>query len=126
MLTAVFGSAWPVIVAAVLAVGGILFGFIKSKGADAKVAKAGQDAAEALVNAAQAQTQVAEVRDVEAQANVAAAQAGAQSSKERINVENNIAALSGGVAQQQLRDDWGRPDEAAGGAVASSGADANH
>lgn len=126
MLTAVFGSAWPVIVAAVLAVGGVLFGFIKSKGADAKVAKAGQDAAEAHVSAAQAQTQVAEVRDVEAQANAAAAQAGAQSSKERINVENDIAALPGGAAQQQLRDDWGRPDETDGGAAAGSGADANH
>lgn len=125
MLTAVFGSTWAVIVGAALALGGILFGFFKGKAADARAAKAGQEAAEAHANAAQAQTQVAEVRDAEAQANAVAAQAGAQSSKERINVENDIAALSGGAAQQQLRDDWGRPDETVGGTAAGSGPDAN-
>jgi len=91
-----------------------LFAAITHINAKAKVATANQKVAEAQTTAAQAQTQTAEVRDAEAQANAVAAQAGAQASKERSNAENDIAALSGGAAQQRLRDEWGSPDETAG------------
>ncbi|MBK5120873.1 hypothetical protein IQ288_13370 [Burkholderia sp. R-69980] len=114
MLTALSSSAWPAIVAAIAAIGAIIFGFVKGEAADAKVAQAGQKVAEAQAIAEQAKTQTAEVRDAEAQANAAAAQAGAQASKERTSAENDIAALPAGAAQQQLLDQWGRLGEDAG------------
>jgi hypothetical protein len=126
MLTALFSSAWPVIVAAVVALGGIVFGFVKSKSADAKVAQAGQKAAEAQTSAAQAQTKTAEVRDAEAQANAAAAQQGAVAQKERTDVENDVAALPAGSAADQLRNEWSRPGEDAGRGTAGAGQDPVH
>jgi hypothetical protein len=116
MLTAVFSSAWPAIVAAVVAIGGVLYAFVKGKVADAKVAKSGQQVAEAQTVAAQAKTDTAEVRDAEAQANATAAQAAAQAVKERTNVENVISALPAGGAQQRLLNQWSRDDGADRGA----------
>jgi cytochrome c biogenesis protein ResB len=125
MLTAVFSSAWPVIVAAVVAVGGVIFAFVKGRAADTKVARFAQQVAEAQTVAAQAKTETAEVRDAEAQANATAAQAAAQAVKERTDVENVVSALPAGGALQRLRDQWSRgdgADRAAGGA----GQDPNH
>jgi len=119
MLTAVFNSAWPVIVAAVVAVGGVIYAFVKGRVADTQAARSAQQVAEAQTVAAQAKTETAEVRDAEAQANTAAAQAAAQAVKERTDVENVISALPAGGAQQRLLDQWSRGDgaeRAAGGA----------
>ena len=120
MLTAVFSSAWPAIVAAVVALGGVLYAFVKGKIADTKVAKSVQQVAEAQTVAAQAKTDTAEVRDAEAQANATAAQAAVQAVKERANVENVIGALPAGGAQQRLLDQWSRGDDAGGGAGSTS------
>jgi len=128
-MTVIFGFIavhFGVIVGAALAAVGVLFGFVKSKGADAKVAQAGQAAALAQADAAAAKQQVAETRDAEAQANAAAAQAGARASKERTDVENDIAALPSGVAQQRLRDEWSRPGEDAGRGAVGAGQDPVH
>jgi uncharacterized protein YlxW (UPF0749 family) len=106
MLTAVFSFAWPVIVAAVVAVGGVIYAFVKGNVADKKVARSAQQVAEAQTVAAQAKTETAEVRDAEAQANATAAQAAAQAVKERTDAENIISALPAGGALQRLREQW--------------------
>jgi len=111
------------ILGAVLAAAGVLYGFVRGKGADAKVAQAGQAAAVAQATAAAAKQQVAETRDAEAQANAAAAQAGAQASKERANVENDVVALPAGSAADQLRNEWSRPGEDAGRGAVGAGQD---
>ncbi|MFM0595314.1 hypothetical protein [Paraburkholderia dilworthii] len=102
-----------------------LFAAVTHINAKAKVATANQKVAEAQTTAAQAQTQTAEVRDAEAQANAVAAQAGAQALKERTNVENDVAALPGGAAQQRLRDEWSKPSEDAGRGASGAGQDPN-
>jgi len=119
MLTAVFNSAWPVIVAVVVGVGSVIYAFVRGRAADTKVARSGQQVAEAQTVAAQAKTETAEARNAEAQANATAAQAAAQAIKERTDVENVISALPAGGAQQRLLDQWSRGDSAeraAGGA----------
>ncbi|WP_156774045.1 hypothetical protein [Bordetella bronchialis] len=110
------GSAWPYVASAAVALLGLLYGFVKGKSADTKVAQANQRVAEANQATAEAKTQTATVRDAEAQANAAAAAAGANSVKERANVENDVASLPVGAAAVQLRNDWaaraGDPDPA--------------
>jgi hypothetical protein len=103
-----------------------VFALLTHANSKAKVAAADQKVAEARTSAAQAQTQTAEVRDAEAQANASAAQAGAQAVKERTDVENDIAALPSGVAQQRLRDEWSRPGEDAGRGAIGAGQDPVH
>lgn len=93
---------------------GVLFGFVKSKAADTKVAQAGQ-------KVAQAQATVANTQNAEAQANTAAAQAGAQATKERTDAENDVAAMPATSVQQQLRDQWSAED--AGHGTGSAGQD---
>jgi len=110
MLTAVFNSAWPAIVATVVAVGSVIYAFVKGRLVDTKVARSAQLVAEAQTVAAQAKTETAEVRDAEAQANATAAQAASQAVKERTDVENVISALPAGGAQQRLLDQWSRGD----------------
>lgn len=90
-------QAGPWILAALGIVGGLLTHWRST----ANVAAANQKVAEA-------QTSAAQVQDAAAQANATAAQAGAQASKDRENVENDIAALPAGGAAQQLRDGWSR------------------
>ena len=119
MLTAVFNSAWPVIVAAIVAMGGVIYAFVKGRVADTKVARSAQQVADAQTVAAQAKTETAEARNAEAQANATAAQTASQAVKERTDVENVISALPVGGAQQRLLDQWSRGDgaeRAAGGA----------
>jgi hypothetical protein len=107
----------------VLALGGLLFGFVRHQQAKTIAAVSGQKVAEAQTSAAQAQTQTAEVRDAEAQANAVAAQAGAQALKERTDAENDIAALPPRAAQQRLRDEWSRPGEDARRGAVGAGQD---
>ncbi|WP_179283256.1 hypothetical protein [Bordetella genomosp. 9] len=119
------GSAWPYIASAVLAVGSLLTAFVVKKSADTKVAKADQRVAEANQATAEAKAQTATVRDGESQANAAAAAAGANSVKERANVEIDVASLPAGAAAGQLLDEWAAPTGAAS-AAGSAGQDANH
>ncbi|WP_143016678.1 hypothetical protein [Paraburkholderia phenazinium] len=125
MLTAVFSSAWAVIVAAAVAAGSVLYAFVKGRTADTKVARSAQQVAEAQTVAAQAKTETAEVRDAEAQANATAAQAAEQAVKERTHVENVISALPAGGAQQRLLDQWSRGD-GADRTAGSAGQDPDH
>lgn len=121
-LIGMLGSIWPAVVGALGVLAGLIFGYVNKKAADAKVAQAGQKVAEANAATEQAKTQTATVRDAEAQANAAAALAGAQSIKERANVENDVASLPAGSAAEQLRDDWTTGASGAG-AARSSGKD---
>lgn len=109
-----------VIIGGIAAAAGVLFGFVKGKQADTKVAQAGQAAAQAQADAASARVEAAQTNNAEAQANAAAAQAGAQATRERNDVENDVRALPAGGAAEQLRDDWARAD--AGGSPAGTGA----
>lgn len=105
-MTALIASFWPYIASGAVALGAILFGWIKTKQAQTTVAQAGQKVAEAQASAAQANTQVANAQNIEAQANATAAQAGAQASKDRQDVENTIASEPSGASRSVLRDDW--------------------
>lgn len=57
---------------------------------------------------AEAKQEVAEAHAKIDQGNTAAAQSGAAAVKERINVENDIAARPAGDSAQRLRDTWSR------------------
>lgn len=57
---------------------------------------------------AEAKEQVAEAHAKIDQGNAAAAQSGAAAVKERINVENDIAAKPSGDSAQRLHDSWSR------------------
>lgn len=114
------------ILGGLVAAGGVLFGFFKSKSADTRVAQAGQKVAEAQTTAAQAQEQTAQASNAEAQANAAAAQAGIQATKERSDAESSVDVLPAGGAAQQLLSDWARPGEDAGRGAGSAGQDPNH
>jgi hypothetical protein len=109
----------PWVIAALAAV----FGFTRHQQAKTAAAQAKQTVAEANAAVQQAKTQVAEARDGEAQANVAAARAGADASKERTHVENDVAALPAGAAAIELRDEWSRPGEDAGRGAVGAGQD---
>lgn len=61
---------------------------------------------QAKATKAQAAQEVAETKQKVAEQSAAAAQAGADSAKERIHVENEIAARPSGDAAQRLRDRW--------------------
>jgi hypothetical protein len=106
-LIALIGPAWPYLVGLVVGIGGALFGFIKGKSADAKVAQAGQKVAEADARAAVANTQTAQVRTGEAQANEKAAQAGSDAAQERAKIDAAIAAQTSEGTQHDL-DQWRR------------------
>lgn len=124
VLTALFSSSWPAILAAIIAVGTGIFAFITKKSSDTKVAQANQKAAEAQTVAAQAQTQTAETRDVVAQANVSAAQAGVQAVKERSDVEADTAAKSDAAVRDELRA-WVQPTGSDASVATGPGSDAN-
>jgi hypothetical protein len=96
-ILAVFGKAWPFLIAAV----GVIFGMFRHQQAKATSADAGRKVAEA-------QTVVAQVTASAAKSNADAAQAGAAAIKERTNVENEIAAMPAGGAAERLRNDWSR------------------
>jgi hypothetical protein len=102
----------------------ILFGFVSHNRWKAKVAKVNQQVAEACAQTEQAKNrQAAQVRDGEAQANVAAARAGADASKERTHVENDVAAPPAGATAVELLDEGSRPAENAGRVTGSAGQD---
>lgn len=122
-MTAILGAIWPYLLTAASVLGALLFGWSQKKSADTAKAQAGEQVAQAQTAAAQANTQTAEVRDAESQANAVAAQAGAQSVKERANVESDVGALPAGSAADQLRDGWSS-DSTGGTATGSSGKDA--
>ncbi len=124
LIIAFIVSHLGVILGGLAAAGGVLFGFVKGKQADTKVAQAGQTAAQAQASAALAQAQAAQTNNAEAQANAAAAQAATQATKERSDAESNVQALPAGGAAEQLRNDWARPD--AGGSAASTGSAGDH
>lgn len=96
-ILSLLGKLWPFL----LAGGGVLFGVFSHMSAKSTKAAAGQSVAEA-------KTQVADDQNAEAQANAQAAKAGAESFKEKVNVQNDIAALPTGAAASELRSDWSK------------------
>lgn len=94
---ALLSEAWPIL----LAVGGILFGWMRHKQAQTTKAEAARQVAEAEKRAAQNDAALA-------QSNQAGAQAGADNAKVRRDEDADAAAIPGGDATRVLRDEWGK------------------
>lgn len=105
-MTALIATLWPYVIAGVVGLGGVLFGYLKTKQAQTATAQATAVKADAGRQVAEAQTAIAQTNDATAQANATAAQAGADSLKEKVNVTNDVAAMPSGAAADELRNDW--------------------
>ena len=92
---AILVKLWPVLAGLAAMAGGLLFGWVKKKDADAKIAQA--QTAEA-----QAKQQAAEVRRAADQANAAAAQAGEQVVIHRAQADQAAASLQPGQLDDEL------------------------
>ncbi|WLE58402.1 hypothetical protein GIY62_14830 [Burkholderia plantarii] len=95
LLVSLFAKFWPAIIGVAGLAGGALFGWIKTKGADAQVAEAGQ-------KVATAQTQVAQVQASAAEANAAAAQATAAAVTARQQIDATVATKTPKEVQDEL------------------------
>ncbi|WP_157664434.1 hypothetical protein [Bordetella genomosp. 9] len=121
-LIGMLGSIWPALVGVFGLLAGMVVSYLGRKSAQVQVAQAAQKAAEADAAMERAKAQTAAVRDAESQANASAAMAGAQSMKERANVENDVASLPAGAAAEQLRNEWSAGN-AGSSAAGSAGKD---
>ena len=101
VLLAILGKVWPALLGALVALGGLIAGWVRHKQAQTTEAQAAQKAAEA-------DTKVANVEKSEAEANAVAARVGAEAAKERTHVENEIAAGAPGESAERLRSEWSR------------------
>lgn len=108
-----------VILGGIAAAGGVLFGFVKGKAADAKVAQAGQQVA-------QAQKSVADNQNADAQATAAAAQAAVKATKGASDAQDQVDALPAGGAASELRNEWSQPGEGSGRGAAGGDANKGH
>lgn len=88
-------KAWPALIGLFGLAGGVLFGWLKTKSADTRVAQA-------QTGEAQAKQQAAEVRSAADQANAAAAQAGEQAIANRAKADQDAAALAPGDFDAEL------------------------
>lgn len=98
LLVSLFAKCWPIVIGVLGLVAGGLFGWIKTKGAAAKVAAAGQ-------KVAQAQTQVAQQQAATATANAAASQANAEAVVARQKIDAEVASQTPKEVQNEL-DTW--------------------
>jgi hypothetical protein len=105
-MSLILGTIWPYLAGGAVALFGILYALVKGKTADAKVAKAGEQVAQAQASAAVASVQTAQAQTAEAQANATAAAAGAQNLTETTHAQNDVAALPAGSAADELRAQW--------------------
>lgn len=101
MIAAILSDLWPVLAGGAVAIIALLTGWARHKQAQTTEAQAGKKVAEAGAK-------VAQIEKSEAEANAAAVRAGAEASKERTDVENQIAAGGAGKSADRLRDDWSR------------------
>lgn len=101
MIAALLAKLWPVLAGGAVAIIALLTGWARHKQAQTTEAQAGQ-------KEARADAKVAQIEKSEAEANAAAVRAGADASKERTDVENQIAASGAGKSAGRLRDDWSR------------------
>jgi len=100
-LISVLSDAWPALLAGLVAIASLLFGWGRHKQAQTTEAQAKQKEAEA-------DAKVAQIQKSEAEANAAAAREGGAAVKERTDAENRIAAGPSGESSRILRDDWSR------------------
>ncbi|WP_186058964.1 hypothetical protein [Burkholderia gladioli] len=98
LLVSLFAKFWPAIIGVAGLAGGALLGWIKTKGAAAKVATAGQ-------KVAQAQAQVAQQQAATATANAAASQANAEAVMARQKIDAAVASQTPTEVQDEL-DTW--------------------
>lgn len=87
MLTILFAKFWPALIGLAGIAGSFLFAWVNKKAADAKVARAAQQAA-------QAQADMTATREVLAQGNAAAAQAGEQAAANAAAAQAQASQLS--------------------------------
>ncbi|WP_186142286.1 hypothetical protein [Burkholderia gladioli] len=95
ILLSLFAKFWPAVIGVLGLAGGALFGWIKTKGAAAKVATAGQQVAEVKEQAAQQQAD-------QAVANAAATQASADAVVARQKIDDATASQSPKEVQDEL------------------------
>ncbi|WP_186111265.1 hypothetical protein [Burkholderia gladioli] len=98
LLVSLFAKFWPAIIGVAGLAGGALLGWIKTKGAAAKVSTAGQ-------KVAQAQAQVAQQQAATATANAAASQANAEAVVARQKIDAAVASQTPTEVQDEL-DTW--------------------
>lgn len=96
-ILSLLSEAWPFL----LAIGGVLFGWMRHKQAQTTKAQAAQQVAEAEKRAAQNDAALA-------QANQAGAQAGADNAKVRRDEDADAAAIPDSDVVRVLRDEWGK------------------
>ncbi len=95
ILVSLLAKFWPVLVGIGGAAAGVLFGWIKTKGADASVAAAGQ-------KVAQAQMDVAQQQAATANANAAATQASADAVVARQKIDDAVSSQTPKEVQDEL------------------------
>lgn len=100
-LITVLSDAWPALLAGLVAIGSLLWGWARNQQAKTATVEAKQKEAEAAAR-------VAIIQKSEADANAAAAKEGGAAVKERTDAENRIAAGPSGESSRILRDDWSR------------------
>jgi len=98
-LIAILGKIWPALLGALVALGGLLAGWVRTKQAQTTEAQAGQKVAEADARAAANDAALAK-------ANQAGAQAGADNAK--VRRDEDAAADSVPDANRVLHDEWGK------------------
>lgn len=99
-LFAIVAKLWPALLGAIVAAGGLLAGWARTKQAQTTEARADQKVAEADVKLAQ-------IERTEAEANAGAAQAGADAAQQRAEVEERTSAMTNSEVQNEL-DKWRR------------------
>ena len=99
VLLAILGKVWPALLGGIVALGGILAGWVRHKQAQTTEAQAGQKVAEAEKRAADNDAALA-------RANEAGAQAGADNAKVRRDEDAAAGAMPD--ANRVLHDEWGK------------------
>lgn len=95
IMASIIAEFWPAILGVAGLVGGVVFGWVKKKSADTKVAQS--QAIEA-----QAKQQTAEQKSAADRANAAAAQAGEDAVANRAKADQAVAALAPGQLDDEL------------------------
>jgi hypothetical protein len=98
-LISVLSDAWPALLAGLVAIGSLLWGWASNQKAKTATAQAKQKEAEAAAHAAQ-------VDAIAAKANEDAARAGANNAK--VRRDEDSAAAGEPDANRVLRDEWGK------------------
>lgn len=101
ILVSFIAKFWPPILGVLIAAGGVLAAWVKSKAADTTKAQAAQSVAEA-------QKQVAQSDASNAQANAEAQKAGSAAAAARTDIDNQITAQPTDEVRNELAQNWTR------------------